>query len=136
MLSELEYRSDNVLGFCDCEALFAPVGLDDVVGLSPTKARKPSGQDEYPVVRPCVRIGVIVPGRGLHDLVERPVVVAQFIDDPCDKQALFFGCLHSVVEDTKKPPRFGWSILYSLATVLLRWDIVPSYRCPASLESN
>jgi hypothetical protein len=47
------------------------------------------------------------------------VVVSQFFDDPCDKQALFFSCLHSVVEDTKKPPRFGWSILYSLATVFV-----------------
>ncbi|MFC1508453.1 hypothetical protein ACFL60_02075 [Candidatus Omnitrophota bacterium] len=104
MLSKLKHRGNDVSGFADAEALKSPIGLDDVVGLSSGEAFHPFGQDEYSVFRPCVRKVIVVPGRYLHDLLESLVVVPQFVDYPCDKQALFLRCLHRILKDTKKPP--------------------------------
>ena len=62
MLSELEHRGNDVSGFADAEALKSPISLDDVVGLSSGEVLHPFGQDEYPVVRPCVGKVLVVPG--------------------------------------------------------------------------
>jgi hypothetical protein len=104
VLSELEHRGNDVSGFTDTEALKSPIGFDNVVGLSLGEALHTFGQDEYPVVRPCVRKVIVVPGCGLHDFLESLVVVPQFIDYPCDKQALILRCLHIIFRIQKNHP--------------------------------
>ena len=121
-LSELKHRGNNVSGFVDAEALKSPIGLDNVVGLSAGKAFEPFGQNEYPVIRPGVRILLVVPGRCLHNLLEDFVVVPQFVNDSCDKQALFLRSLHRIVRDTKKPPCEGGGFRTLLRRSLLMFQ--------------